>query len=226
MLANPVWTALTATQAPFGRRLGGAACFAPEVSVFAGLADNSDPQSWPDLATVVEPDTVVVLVGADTAPPAGWTVEARIDGAQMNGAGLQVAPDPEARPLGPDDVPAMIDLVERTKPGPFAPRTVELGGYLGIYRDGKLVAMAGERFRPPGWAEISAVCTDPDYRGLGLAYRLMRAVGAGIRERGDVPFLHVAGFNTNAIALYERMGFTLQRNTAFVAVRSPAAAGM
>ena len=62
--------------------------------------------------------------------------------------------------------------------------------------------------------------------GLGLAYRLMRAVGAGIRERGDVPFLHVAGFNTNAIALYERMGFTLQRNTAFVAVRSPAAAGM
>ena len=86
--------------------------------------------------------------------------------------------------LGAADVPEMLDLVERTQPGPFLARTVELGTYLGIRRDGRLVAMAGERLHPPGFTEISAVCTDAAYRGQGLATRLVRAVAAGIRRRG------------------------------------------
>jgi FR47-like protein len=42
-------------------------------------------------------------------------------------------------------VPEILDLVERTKPGPFLKRTIELGAYLGIRRDGRLIAMAGEQ---------------------------------------------------------------------------------
>ena len=96
------------------------------------------------------------------------------------------------RPFGSvaADVPEILDLVARTQPGPFRPRTIELGTYLGFRHDGALVAMAGERLHPAGWTEISAVCTDPAYRGRGLATRLVSAVGAGIAERGDRVLLH------------------------------------
>jgi len=124
--------------------------------------------------------------------------------------------------LGCGDVPEMLDLVKRTNPGPFLPRTVELGTYLGIRRQGALVAMAGERLHPEGWTEISAVCTDEAWRGRGLATRLIRAVGAVIRARGDVPFLHAVATNP-AIKLYEQLGFEHRRSTVFAAARVPEA---
>jgi predicted GNAT family acetyltransferase len=125
-------------------------------------------------------------------------------------------PDQEAVQLGHEDVPEMLDLVGRTRPGPFLPRTVELGSYLGIRRNGALVAMAGERMHPPGYTEISAVCTDPDARGSGLASRLMRAVAYGIRARGETPILHAASTNDTAIRLYEKLGFAVRREFEFV----------
>jgi predicted GNAT family acetyltransferase len=115
----------------------------------------------------------------------------------------------------------MLALVERTKPGPFLPRTIELGTYLGIRRAGALVAMAGERLHPPGWTEISAVCTDPGHRGQGLGTRLVHAVAAGIRARDETPFLHAAATNTSAIRLYESLGFRLRKEVTFLAARVP-----
>jgi predicted GNAT family acetyltransferase len=97
-----------------------------------------------------------------------------------------------------------------------------MGTYLGIRREGELVAMAGERLHPPGWTEISAVCTDDAHRGQGLGTRLILAVAAGIRARGEIPFLHAAADNTNAIRLYESLGFRLRHRTAFLGVRVPA----
>ena len=115
----------------------------------------------------------------------------------------------------------MLDLTGRTKPGPFLPRTVELGGYLGIRRAGRLVAMAGERFRPPGYTEISAVCTDQEWRGHGFASRLTRAVAAAIVARGETPFLHAVATNVNAIRLYKSLGFSYRRDMLFIAAKSP-----
>jgi hypothetical protein len=85
---------------------------------------------------------------------------------------LDLRPRPNAADLvvlGAVDVPEMLDLVARTRPGPFEPETYRLGTYLGVRRAGWLVAMAGERLHPPGYTEISAVCTDPGVRGQGLA---------------------------------------------------------
>jgi ribosomal protein S18 acetylase RimI-like enzyme len=140
-----------------------------------------------------------------------------MDGEAVQLVDAGVIPDaaPDAVRLGAADVPEMLELVERTQPGPFLPRTVELGTYLGIRRDGALVAMAGERLHPPGWTEISAVCTAPEHRGQSLATRLVRAVVHGIRERGETPFLHAAGSNVNAIRLYESLGFRLRGRTTF-----------
>ena len=120
---------------------------------------------------------------------------------------LDPAPDPEAVALSSADVAEMVELTERTTPGPFLPRTVELGGYLGLRREGRLVAMAGERMRPPGFAEISAVCTDEGWRGHGFAARLTRAVAGDIAARGETPFLHAAADNVNTIRLYKALGF-------------------
>ncbi len=109
-----------------------------------------------------------------------------------------------------DDVGDMTALVMATKPGPFLKRTIELGSYLGVRDDdGQLIAMAGERMRPDGWTEISAVCTAPQARGRGLGSALIRGVGAGIRARGDDFFLHTTADNP-ARKLYDAMGFTLR----------------
>ncbi|MCX5136836.1 GNAT family N-acetyltransferase [Streptomyces sp. NPDC060011] len=222
ILDNAAWAALTGPHAHLAERLGRAARYPVDVSPFTALADPGDPRSWDDLAELVGPGAVTPVTAVQTVPD-GWTTEQSGYGVQLIATGLDTAPAPEAVRLGPADVPEMLGLIALTRPGPFLPRTVELGTYLGIRKEGRLIALAGERLRPPGWTEISAVCTHPDHRGQGLATRLVRAVAAGIRDRGDVPFLHAAADNTNAIRLYESIGFTLRRRTRFVLVRSPGA---
>ncbi|MGV9291508.1 GNAT family N-acetyltransferase [Streptomyces sp. NPDC003719] len=219
-LDNAVWAALTGPHAPFAERLGRAARYPSDVAVFAALEDPADPAAWADLHRLVGPGTAVAVPGAPTVP-AGWRAFGGVPGVQLVDTALRAEPDPGAVRLGPADVPEILDLVARTRPGPFLPRTVLLGTYLGIRHRGRLVALAGERLRLPGWTEISAVCTDPEHRGRGLATRLVRAVAAGIRERGDTPFLHAAASNTRAIGLYESIGFTLRRHTEFRDVRTP-----
>jgi predicted GNAT family acetyltransferase len=96
-----------------------------------------------------------------------------------------------------------------------------MGTYLGFLDEGRLVALAGERMHPDGWTEISAVCTDPRYRKRGLSTRLVRAVGHGIRTRGEIPFLHARADNHTAIRLYESLGFTLRQRSVLTVVRTP-----
>ncbi|MET9762318.1 GNAT family N-acetyltransferase [Streptomyces sp. NPDC006372] len=219
-LDNAVWAALAGPHARFAERHGRAARYPDYIYDFAALSDPADPVAWADLRTLVGPGTVVRIKPVDEVP-SGWDVVGGGLGVQLVGTALQAEPAPEAVRLGPEDVPEILDLVARTRPGPFLKRTVELGTYLGIRRRGRLIAMAGERIRPPGWTEISAVCTDPEHRGRGLGTRLVRAVAAGIRARGDIPFLHAAAGNTQAIRLYESIGFTLRRRSPILLVRSP-----
>ncbi|ROQ77992.1 FR47-like protein [Streptomyces sp. CEV 2-1] len=220
ILDNAAWAALSGPHADLAERLGRAARYPTDVSPFSALADPADPRAWGDLAALVGPGTATPVSGARGVPE-GWTIERSGDGVQLVGTALYAEPAPEAERLGPADVPEILDLVALTRPGPFLPRTIELGSYLGIRDRGRLIALAGERLHPPGWTEISAVCTHPDHRGRGLATRLVRAVAAGIRERGDTPFLHAAASNTHAIRLYESIGFTLRRRTRFLLVRAP-----
>ncbi|WP_105969156.1 GNAT family N-acetyltransferase [Streptomyces geranii] len=222
ILDNAAWAALTGPHAHLAERVGRAARYPTDVSPFAALEDPTDPRAWDDLAALVGPDTVTPVTAFQSVPD-GWEVEQTGDGVQLVDTSLYAEPAPEAVRLGPDDVPEILDLIALTQPGPFLPRTVALGTYLGIRDGGRLIALAGERLHPPGWTEISAVCTHPDHRGRGLATRLVRAVAAGIRERGDTPFLHAAANNTNAIRLYESIGFTLRRRTRFALVRTPGA---
>ncbi|GLY94290.1 GNAT family N-acetyltransferase [Actinoplanes sp. NBRC 103695] len=215
VLDNPGWASLTGPHAHLAERRGRVARYPADMSPWHGLDDMSDPLAWADAAELAGPGGKITLMGAPDTFPAGWSFHQGVDGVQMVDDGVSAAPDPDAMILGPGDVPDILELVGRTDPGPFEPRTVEMGTYLGFREGGRLIAMAGERLRPPGWTEISAVCTDPTVRGRGYARRLVHAVVAGIRARGDVPFLHTAAFNTPAIHLYESMGFKIRRPTRF-----------
>ena len=164
---------------------------------------------------------MVALAGVPVPPPESWQVTPIGDGVQLVDDGVKAGTDDEAVPLGPDDRAEMLDLAERTRPGPFLPRTGELGVFLGIRRGGALVAMAGERLHPPGWTEIIGVCTDDGWRGHGFATRLMRMLAGGIRARGETPFLHALASNTDAVRLYETMGFRLRRTISFTIARVP-----
>jgi ribosomal protein S18 acetylase RimI-like enzyme len=220
VLDNPVRAALFGPHARFAVRHGAAVGYPPDVCPFMALPGEPDARAWADLAALAGSDATAAVSAPHVEPPPAWEVVADIAAVQLVDAGVAAQPDPEAVVLGPADVPEMLALVERTRPGPFRPRTVEMGTYLGIRRDGELVAMAGERLHPPGWTEISAVCTDERFRGRGLGTRLVLAVAAGIRERGETPLLHAAASNVNAIRLYESMGFALRRHTRFVALRA------
>ncbi|QFR01521.1 GNAT family N-acetyltransferase [Streptomyces phaeolivaceus] len=225
VLDNAVWASLDGPHVRFAERVGRAARYRDGMYAFAALADPEDPAAWADLRTLVGPGADVRVKPVHRVPE-GWEVIGGGQGVQLVDTALRAEYAPEAVRLGPDDVPEILDLVARTRPGPFLKRTIDMGTYLGI-RDGRgrLIAMAGERIHPPGWTEISAVCTDPDHRGRGLATRLIRAVAAGIRERGETPFLHAAADNVSAIRLYASLGFTLRRRSTILAVRSPGTPG-
>ena len=220
-LDNATWTSLTGPHRRFAQRLGTAARYLPDVSPFLALVDHRDQQCWSDAAELVGPGQRFTVAGPGVTAPAGWASSPVGGGVQLVDVGLEKVADPQAHRLGPDDVPEMLDLVARTRPGPFAIRTVELGCYLGIRHGGALVAMAGERMHPPGWTEISAVCTDSSYRGRGFGRRLVSAVGAVIAERGDRVFLNASAANTGAIRLYESIGFRLRMRTDLVTVTVP-----
>lgn len=218
-LDNAVYAALTGPHAHLARRHGEAVAYPADVAPFMALPDFPGDGAWADLATLAGPGTPAAVTATTVVPPANWEIVSRLTLFQLVGDGIAAEPDAEAVRLTPADVPEMLALTARTKPGPFLPHTIEMGAYLGIRREGRLVAMAGERLRLPGWTEISAVCTDAEWRGHGLGTRLVRAVAAGIRDRGDAPFLHVVDSNTDALRLYEALGFRWRRTPAVVVAR-------
>jgi predicted GNAT family acetyltransferase len=81
--------------------------------------------------------------------------------------------------------------------------------------------MAGERINPPGFREISAVCTDEAFRGRGYASALVKDLCGRIEDRGEMPMLHVVSTNVAAIRVYETLGFTIRREVDAIGVRSP-----
>lgn len=224
VLDNPAWHALTGPHASFA--IGGDLVrrYPGDVAPFVAVRTWDHPAVWQALVDLVGPGEEIGISAADPELPEGWEELGRGAGVQLvQTDALQPRPFDEAVVLGADDVPEMLALVERNQPGPFRPRTHELGRYIGVRRAGRLIAMAGERLHPAGWTEISAVATDAEHRGQGLASRLVLDVAFHIQERGDRALLHAAASNTGAIRVYERLGFALRRHTTFLAVRTPAA---
>ncbi|MGX1027322.1 hypothetical protein RKD38_002003 [Streptomyces ambofaciens] len=173
VLDDPVGQSLGGRHVHLARRLGGSATYLPGVATFSSVSPGPGAKDWADLAELLGPGAFADMFSCPALPPSDWEPVFSLEGRQMiwPDDGLPEPPgsgaDARVVELDADSVPEMLDLVARTEPGPFWPRTRELGTYLGLRVDGTLVAMAGERLRPPGWTEISAVCTAPEARGQG-----------------------------------------------------------
>ncbi|GAB20737.1 hypothetical protein GOEFS_128_00050 [Gordonia effusa NBRC 100432] len=222
-LDDPINNALFGRQSSLAQAKGRVARFHPDISLFYAHPRELTDQDWADLAALSSGTTASVRDRRGPVP-AGWKVVETIELIQYSGEFVDTEPAgdaPKVVELTVADVSEMTALVRLTNPGPFLGRTIELGTYLGVRDDdGALIAMAGERMRPDGWTEISAVCTAPAARGRGLATTLIRAVGAGIRARGDQLFLHTSAGNP-ARKLYESMGFELRSEVPLEVLRGP-----
>jgi ribosomal protein S18 acetylase RimI-like enzyme len=223
-LDNPIWHALTGLQAHLALGEGGVRRFRPEFAPFSAMDELSDANLAALVPLLPEEALAVLFTIAPVAAPAGLEPVGASKLLQMVAGAPGIADGPDLVALGPADVPEMQELVAMTEPGPFAVRTVELGGYVGIRDQGRLIAMAGERLRPAGFTEVSAVCTHPDYRGRGLAKAVVSRVGRTIAGRGEIPFLHVRTHNEAAIATYSRLGFAPRREIDLTILRKPRAA--
>lgn len=212
-LDNVCYHALNTRQSEFAESFDQARRFMPEVSVIGGFLEPS-VRGYESLAALVKNGgTVNLALESPFQPRGGWSLVFGCPMLQMvyegNSTSLasQAARVDRIVQLGVNDVPQMMELTSLTRPGPFSKRTHELGTYVGIHVNGRLVAMAGERMKVPGYTEVSAVCTHPAHTGNGYARALLTTVVRQICERGEKPFLHVREANVHAVGLYERMGF-------------------
>ena len=227
MLDRPVWAALTT--AHLGLSVGGALArrYAPDVNLFAAACDDS-AAALVALADLVQPGERVYLADVpDVTVPNGLVLIKAAKGVQMVATrSIRVAEgEDDIVQLTDADAPEMLALAALTEPGPFLTRTHTMGRFRGIRINGRLAAMAGERFRFPGHTEVSGVCTHPDFRGRGLARRLSAAVAARIESRGERPFLHAWKTNRAAISLYESLGFQIRTEINIKVLERPTRAG-
>jgi len=219
-LDRPAWNALAGRQAAFAEGNAFARRFRPDIIPFAAARDES-VESLAALAALPCADEVMVLVETHVpASPPGFATVATGSVAQMI---LTHPPAPVAdariETLTEADAAEMLALAQLTEPGPFTLKAQALSTFFGIRIDGRLAAMAGERMKPEGFAELSGVCTHPDFRGRGLARLLSVFVTHRILARGETPFLHAYATNTPAIRLYESIGYELRATLELVAVR-------
>lgn len=214
-LDEVIWQALNSVQEPLAQGDELARRYPSQIAPFAATID-LNPLSFRALSNLLESneDRIALFTPTQIQPPPPLSVFRREEVEQMilTDAGVyNQSSSVSVEILNQRDVPDMLALTSATQPGPFGPRTIELGTYLGVRQGGVLVAMAGERMRLDGFTEISAVCVDPAYRGRGLATELIRTLVESILRRSETPFLHVFSSNRKAIALYRKLGFTLRR---------------
>jgi len=222
LLDNPIFNALRTDHSALAISEGQARRYPPPIGPLAGAPEQSQA-SYDALRLLAEPGGLIGLFLHDPPSlPSGWSLirggvltqmicrKPNLDAAGWDAAG-GLAEGVTVRRLVLTDVPAMMELAKLTEPGPFRERTFELGNFYGILAGDRLLAMAGQRMRVPGFVEVSAVCTHPDARGRGYAGVVMREVMRDIAAEGRTSFLHAIDDNP-AIRLYQKLGFTHRRS--------------
>jgi ribosomal protein S18 acetylase RimI-like enzyme len=218
-LDRPAWNALTSGWAHLARGDERALRVDPDYGPFAASAD-FDVENLSALRHLPGAGGGMWLVETSPLPPLpGLIVLREADVCQMVAESITPGEtDFVVETLGEGDAAEMLEFATLTRPGPFMSKTLRFGRFVGVKRDGRLVAMAGERMRMPGFAEMSGICTHPDHRGRGYAAGLMRLVARRMLEQGETPFLHAYASNKGAIGLYEALGFRTRRTVRLTVV--------
>lgn len=218
VLDNPIWESLRTRHRGIALTHGEVARYPARIAPFMGVP-RADVDTREALPVLMEPGETTLMLGSVPDVPAGFQARKLAMLAQM------VCPRPVEEVDGPhiielgeahrEDVLALTALVY---PHYFRPYTMQLGRYFGIYQDGRLAAIIGERMGTDDWQEISAVCTHPDFLGRSYARRLLAMLGNDVLARGRTPYLHVAHENQRAVDLYLRSGYDIRTDIAFWSV--------
>jgi ribosomal protein S18 acetylase RimI-like enzyme len=221
VLDRPAWNALISGNKNLSFGNEQVKYFDREVSPFAAFEETSE-ENFQTLHELIPEGRVLLFISpVEMEIPAPWKVLNCIKGIQMicDVKIEQSLPSLKLIPLTEEHVPQMLALTKLTNPGPFASRTIDFGYYQGIFDGNKLVAMAGQRLHIFNYAEISAVCTHPDYLGRGYAKQLLIHQINRIKAASEIPFLHVRYDNDRAIKVYASLGFSTRREIYFYVIQ-------
>jgi ribosomal protein S18 acetylase RimI-like enzyme len=219
-LDNPFWSSLRSLHGGIAQSIGDVARYPAEFAPFLGVSD-ADADVAGALEALVAPGESVYLLGvAPRRLRAGWKLEAFRPLAQMIcTSALELIDGPEIIELNQAHRADVLELTALVYPHYFRPRTMEMGRYFGIYQDGRLAAMVGERLGTGTCREMSAICTHPDFNGRGYARRLTAMLTNDTLRRGSTVFLHVSHENPRAKRLYEQIGYRHRRDIGFWSLR-------
>lgn len=214
-LDNPFWSSLRTRHRDIALITGDAARYPPEYAPFLGVA-NAEADVAEAIESLVAPGESVYLLGVVPGTLQGWRLEAFRPLAQMICTEpLEVIAGPKIIELTDAHRADALALTALVYPHYFRPRTIDMGRYFGMYQDGRLAAMIGERLGTDEYQELSAICTHPDFNGRGYARRLTAMLTNDTLERGRTPFLHVSHENPRAKRLYEQIGYRHRRDIGF-----------
>jgi hypothetical protein len=184
ILDNPIWHGLCTGNEKISKGNSEAKFFSPNVSIHAGLREN-DKYHLEQLYELLPVNrSVTIYTDKIVQIPNTWCITNNEILHQMvyTGGGY-VTNSCEVKLLNKTHTAAMMNLTEIAKPGPFFERTIE----------------------------ISAVCTHPNHLRKGHAALIINNLVCDITRQSFIPFLHVKAKNSNAILLYEKLGFTKRR---------------
>jgi len=211
-----IWNAITTGNNDIAVIKGDIGCYLPDIAPFAAMKDFNDV-NLKKLYEFIPANRRVAISSLNKMDhdEGRWKLLQSMDVTQMvydhsmntfitKNSSLVV-------PLSEEHIPQMIELTALTRPGPFLQQTIRFKNYFGIFIEGRLAAMTGQRMHPMPYMEVSAVCTHPDFRGRGYAKALMLHVMKIILDNSFTPFLHVLSNNSNAIELYKTIGFRTRK---------------
>lgn len=215
VLDNPIWESLQSRHRDIARVHGDVARYPAQIAPFLGVPrDGADARDA--LPALLEPGETTLQIGAVPQVPDGFELKKLAMLAQMVcPREVEVVPGPEVVELGEEHRDDVLALTALVYPHYFRPYTMRLGRYFGIYQEGRLAAIIGERMGMDAWQEISAVCTHPDFLGRGYARQLLAMLGNDTLRRGRTPFLHVAHENARAVDVYLRGGYEIRCDVGF-----------
>ena len=212
-LKNPVWYSLNETHKIYSIEFNGVQFYNPEICTFGSFFDETKTVKASN--EYLKFSNKFFYVSENQTPlidDSKVFLEKRIDGCQMVLNKLtEVKITEKIVLLDKTFIDEIYDLIWLVMPGYYKKRTFEMGKYYGIFKNGKLVSVAGQRMQTNLFIEVSAVVTHPNHTRKGLAKQLIAYNTKQILKENKTPILHTNKGNT-AISLYQKLGYKLTRD--------------
>jgi GNAT superfamily N-acetyltransferase len=213
-LDNPAWYSLSETHSKFAIDYDDVKFYQPDYCPFGGAPGLKNNEAAIEKYAALAADFFVI--GEKPLIPRHVIIRKELVCLQMIIDDLIVVKQIEnIVKLDQGHLHVLSQLVNLVQPGYFKMKTALLGEYFGIFKNGVLVAVTGERMKMNGFTEVSAIVTHPDHTGKGYAKQLIAHCVNNIFLKGSVPYLHVVESNSLAINIYLKSGFRTRRKISF-----------